>query len=136
MKVNPYLQFNGNCEEALHFYEKAFNTKAQLCRYKDAPPSEGYNPPAGTEDFIMHADLMLSNQQIMFCDVTPDMPTSFGNGMAISVAFDSIDAASAAFDILKEDGKVGMELQKTFWSKLFGSLEDKFGVGWMITIAD
>lgn len=136
MKVVPYLQFNGNCEEALKLYEKAFNTKAESCRYKDTPPSENYQPPAGTENFIMHADLNIGNQQLMFCDTTPDMPTSFGNGVAISISFDSIDAANVAFDVLKDGGTVGMEMQETFWSKWFGSLEDKFGVGWMITIVD
>jgi len=134
MKVSPYLTFNGNCAEAIVLYEKAFGVKAESCQYKDAPPSEGYNPPSGTENFIMHAQFCVGEGIIMMCDTTPDMKHSFSNGMAILVQFDDEESAKKAFDILKEGGSVGMELQQTFWDKCFGSLEDKFGVGWMISL--
>lgn len=134
MTVSPYLTFNGNCAEAIALYENAFGVKAKIMRYKDAPPSEGYQPPVGTEDYVMHAQFNIGNDAIMFCDTTPEMKTGFGSGMAIHVGLSDIESVKKAFDILKEGGKVGMELQETFWNKRFGSLEDKFGVNWMISL--
>ena len=137
MKINPYLNFNGNCAEAIELYEKAFRFKANVMRYSDAPPSEGYQLAPGTENFVMHACLTNRHDYTVYlADVTPDMPSTFGNGMSISMELDSEDAVKSAFEILKEGGKVTMELQQTFWSKYFGSLEDKFGVNWMLSIAE
>lgn len=137
MKITPYLNFNGNCAEAIKLYEKAFGFKAQVMRYKDAPASEGYQLTEGTENFVMHA--CLTNREdytIFLADMPPNMPSSFGDGMSVLMELDSIDSIKSAFDVLKEGGKVTMELQETFWSKYFGSLEDKFGVNWMLTIAE
>ncbi|MDR0442689.1 MAG: VOC family protein [Treponema sp.] len=134
MKVSPYLQFTGNCAEAVAFYEKAFGVKAEIVRYKDAPPSEGYSPPPGTEDFIMHASITLGDGVIMFCDVPPGVPCGFGGGVAVTVTMDNVDQVKSCFNALKEGGEVGMELQETFWSKCFGSLDDKFGVSWMLSV--
>ena len=137
MKIKPYLHFNGNCAEAIEFYEKAFGVKAQVLRYSDAPPSEGYQPPPGTENFVMHA--CLTNRKdytIYLCDVPQDEPSTFGSGMSIMVELDNTDSVTAAFNKIKEGGEVTMELQKTFWNELFGSLVDKFGVSWMIAVKE
>lgn len=137
MKITPYLNFNGNCTEAIKLYEKAFGVKAMVMKYSDAPPAEGYDPAPGTENLIMHACLTNRDDYTVFLsDVPPDMPMTFGTGMSISMELDSADQVKSAFDTLKEGGKVTMELQKTFWSELFGSLEDKFGVSWMISMAE
>ena len=137
MKITPYLNFNGNCAGAIKFYEAAFGVKAQVMKYSDAPPSEGYQPPAGTENFVLHACLTNREDYTVFmADVPPDMPLNFGNGMSISVELDSIDSVKSAFNALKEGGTVTMELQQTFWSKYFGSLQDKFGVSWMISVSE
>ena len=135
MKASPYLTFNGNCAEAIALYEKAFEVKAESAQYKEAPSSEGYNPPAGTEDFIMHAEFDIGGSTIMMCDTTPDMTCSFTCGISIHAQFDDMENAKKAFDILKEGGNVVMELQKTFWAESFGSLVDKFGVSWMISLS-
>jgi PhnB protein len=127
------LNFNGNCAEAIEFYEKAFEVKANVMRYSDAPPADGSTMPPGAENLIMHACLTNRNDYTVFlADITPDMTTTFGNGMSISIELDDADSVKSAFDKLKEGGTVTMELQKTFWSELFGSLVDKFGVSWMI----
>ena len=133
MQVNPYLTFNGNCAEAIALYEAAFCVTAEALRYKDAPAGEGYDPPPGTEEFIMHAQFSLGGDEIYLCDTTPEMPSAFGNGIAIHLSLDSKKQVMAAFDVLKEGGKVGMEPAEVFWSQLFGSLEDKFGVSWMLS---
>jgi len=134
MKVCPYLHFNGNCAEAIAHYEKAFGVKAEIIRYKDAPASEGYELSAGTEDFVMHAQFSIGNDMIFFCDMPPETVSGFGDGIAIHVSLDSVDSAKSVFNTLKEGGEVGMEPQETFWSKCFGSLKDKFGVSWMVSV--
>jgi PhnB protein len=135
MKITPYLNFNGNCAEAVEFYEKAFGVKANVMRYSDAPTTEGCALPTGTENFILRACLTNRNDYTVFLsDVTPDMPTAFGNGMSISVELDNVDSVKSTFDKLKECGTVTMELQKTFWSESFGSLVDKFGVSWLLMV--
>ena len=134
MKISPYLMFSGNCTEAIKFYEGAFGVKAEFCHYKDAPPAEGYQPPPGTEDFIMHGTLSICNDTIYLADTTPDHQTSFGNGVSICVEFDDADGVRAAFEGLKEGAKVLMEPQECFWSKCFCQLEAKFGVSWTIQV--
>lgn len=134
MRISPYVSFGGNCEEAIRFYEKAFNVTAEIMRYKDAPPENGYETPAGNENLVMHAQFELKGEIIMFCDTPPEYPVKVGENIAIMVEFDDTETAKAAFDALKEGGEVGMELQETFWSKCFGSLTDKFGINWNISI--
>lgn len=137
MKITPYLNFNGNCAEAIAFYEKAFGFKAQVMRYCDAPPTEGYELPEGTENFVMHACLTNREDYTVFlADVPPNIPSNFGNGMSISIELDSIESVKSAFNALKEGGTVTMELQETFWNSCFGSLVDKFGVNWMISLSE
>ena len=134
MRICPYISFTGNCEEAVRFYEKAFNVKAEIMRYKDAPPDNGQETPAGTENLVMHAQFELGGEMLMFCDTPPDYPVKAGDNIAIMAEFDDAATAKKAFEALKEGGEVGMELQETFWSKCFGSLTDKFGLNWNISI--
>ncbi|MDR0272768.1 MAG: VOC family protein [Clostridiales bacterium] len=134
MRICPYISFNGNCNEAVAFYENAFNVKAEISRYKDAPPGNGYAPPAETENYIMHAQFEVDGAMIMLCDMPPDSPAKIGDNIAIMAEFDSEEKAKAAFNVLKDGGNVSMEIQETFWSKCFGSLTDKFGINWNISI--
>lgn len=134
MRISPYVSFNGNCAEAVAFYEKAFNVKAEIMRYKDAPPEDGYQSPEGTENLVMHAQFEIDGEMVMLCDLPPETPVKVGENIAIMAEFDSVDKAKAAFEALKEGGEVSMEIQETFWSKCFGSLTDKFGISWNISI--
>ena len=72
MRISPYVSFGGNCAEAVTFYEKAFNVKAETVRYKDAPPDSGYQVAEGAENRIMHAQFQLDNETIMLCDMPPE----------------------------------------------------------------
>jgi len=136
MRISPYVAFNGNCAEALAFYEKAFGAKPKIVRYKDAPADADYQPAPGTEDLVMHADLKIGGEMIMCADMPPEYSVKIGDNITIMAEFDSLDAAKKAFDVLKEGGKVDMELQKTFWSACFGSLTDKFGISWNISVQE
>jgi PhnB protein len=134
MKICPYLSFNGNCAEAVAFYQKAFNVKAEIMRYSDAPSGEGYQTPEADKNLVMHAQFEIDGEGIMLCDMPAESPVKIGNNFAVMVEFGSADKARAAFDALKVGGEIHMEIQETFWSKCFGSLTDKFGIGWNISI--
>ena len=136
MKVSPYLVFNGNCIDAIELYEKAFNTKADYCKYKDTPPSEDYPIQPGTEELVMHGTLPIGSETIYLCDTTPDMPAAFGNGSFACVELDSADAVKSAFEVLKDGGRVFCAAQETFWSKCYAELEDRFGLKWSIMIEE
>ena len=133
MKVIPYIQFNGNCIQAITLYEKVFGVEAEISRYKDAPPSAGHVLPEGTEDYVMHAHFVLGGDMIMLCDMPPTEPVSIGNNIAISISFEDTESVINAFNELKVGGKAGMEPQETFWSKCFAIAEDKFGINWMLS---
>ena len=134
MRICPYIAFNGNCAEAVAFYEKVLNVKAEIMQYKDAPPEDGYQMPEGTENLVMHAQFEIDGATVMFCDVPPETPVKYGENITIMAEFDTVEKAKAAFEALKEGGEVDMDIQETFWSKCFGSLTDKFGISWYISI--
>ncbi len=136
MKTSPYLVFNGNCIEAIKLYEKAFNTKANYCQYKDTPSSEAYPIQPGTEELVMHGILPIGDETIYLCDTTPDHPATFGNGSFACIELDNADDVKFAFDVLKEGGKVFCEAQATFWNKCYAELEDKFSLKWTIMIEE
>ena len=134
MKICPYVAFNGNCAEAVAYYEKAFNVKAEVMRYRDAPPENGYQTTKETENFVMHAQLNIDGAAIMLSDVPPESPVKIGDNITVMAEFGDADKLEAVFDALKAGGKVHMELQETFWSKRFGSVTDKFGISWNLTL--
>ena len=136
MRIRAYLSFNGNCAEAITFYEKVFNVKAQVQRFKDAPMDGDIPMPEGTENFIMHAQFELGSEVLMLSDVQPDSPVTVGENISLYLELDDVETAKAMFDALKEDGEVIMELDEYFWSKCFGALTDKFGIVWNITLAE
>jgi PhnB protein len=136
MNAQPYLFFEGRADEALAFYTKAFNTKVdQLMRYKEAPdkPPPGMLPP-GSDDKVMHASFKVGGTDVMLSDGNCSGKPNFGG---FSLAVDTSDEASARriFDALADGGQVTMPLGKTFWSPLFGMLTDRYGVGWMVMVA-
>ena len=136
MKASAYLVFNGNCMDAIKLYEKAFNTKATYCQYKDSPPSGEYFITPETEELVMHGVLSIGSETIYLADTIPTQPTTFGNGSFVCVELDSVDEVKAAYEILKEDGKVFCAAQETFWSKCYAEFEDKFGLKWAIMLEE
>ena len=134
MKICPYVAFNGNCAEAVAHYEKAFGTKAEVMRYKDAPPESGYQTTKETENYVMHAQLEIGGAALMFSDMPPENHVKPGDNITVMAEFGDAQKLNAVFDALKAGGQVHMELQETFWSKRFGSLTDKFGIGWNLML--
>ena len=136
MKVEPYLFFNGRCEEAMAFYKEALGAEVLMqMRMNESPepPQPGMLPP-GFEQKIMHATLRIGETIVMMSDGNSNMQPSF-QGFSLSIAAPDAVQAERLYNALSQGGKVHMPLGKTFWSPCFGMVADRFGVGWMITIA-
>ncbi|MEI6509150.1 MAG: VOC family protein [Bacteroidota bacterium] len=128
MVLNPYLSFNGNCEEAINFYKGVFGGEiTQLSRFGEtsAPVPDDY------KDNIMHIAYRFDDNTILASDLMPGSPFVIGNNFSLSVDVMQIMEMEKAFDKLAEGGKVTMPLQDTFWGARFGMLTDKFGVNWL-----
>jgi len=134
MIVQPYLHFEGRCDEAIEFYKQAVDAKVDmLMRYKDSPvdPTEGCMPAPGFEDKVMHSAFRIGETTVMATDGFNSGKTAF-SGFSLSLSCATDAEARKRFDALAEDGKVTMPLDKTFFTSSFGMLTDKFGVNWMI----
>ncbi|TCS96874.1 VOC family protein [Hazenella coriacea] len=132
MAIDVYINFNGNCREAVEYYAQVFETEPQIMTFNDAPPNPEFTLPEEVKDFVMHARLNIRGSNIMFSDVLPDMPFVAGNNISLSISSEDMDEIQSLFHKLKEDGTVIMDLQETFWSKCYGNLTDKFGIGWQL----
>lgn len=132
--IEPYLFFNGRCEEALDFYSKALGAKVEmLLRFKDSPePHPPGMVPDGWNDKVMHASFRIGNNVVMASDGCGDGGKFEGFSLSISVADEA--EAKRLFDALSADGKITMPLEKTFWSPRFGMVTDRFGLSWMIGV--
>ncbi|MFJ7649732.1 VOC family protein [Lysinibacillus sp. NPDC097279] len=134
MAVEVYLIFNGNCREAVSFYENVFNTdKAEIMTFGDSPSDPSYPLPEEAKNLVMHTRLSILGSTVMFSDTFPGSPFTIGNNVTLAVVSDDEAQLRQAFEGLKEGGKVTMELQETFWSKCYGSLTDKYGIEWQIS---
>jgi PhnB protein len=136
MNVEPYLFFNGRCEEAIEFYQRAIGAEVVMkMRFSDSPePCDPKMVPPGTEHKIMHGHLRVGAASILVSDGNCGSPAKF-EGMALSLTVSNPDAAAKAFAALGDGGKVNMPLTKTFFSPSFGMLADRFGVPWMVYVA-
>lgn len=133
MQVQPYLFFDGRCEEAIEFYRKTIGAEiGMLMRWKDSPepPPEGAIPP-GSENKVMHAALRIGDTTVMASDGRCTGAPSF-QGFSLSLDATSDAEAKRMFDALSEGGQVRMPLSKTFFASSFGMVADKFGVPWMV----
>ena len=134
MAVEVYLIFNGNCREAVTFYEQVFNTdKAEIMTFGDSPSDPSYPLPEEAKNLVMHTRLSILGSTVMFSDTFPGSPFTIGNNVTLAVVTDDEAQLRQAFEKLKEGCKVTMELQETFWSKCYGSLTDKFGIEWQFS---
>lgn len=135
MQVQPYLMFEGRCEEAIEFYKKTIGAQVQmLMRYKEAPqPPPPGSMPAGSDNKVMHSTLKIGDSIVNASDGHCAGKTSFG-GFSLTLQCKSEAEAEKSFNALAEGGQVRMPLGKTFFSPKFGMLADKFGLGWMVIV--
>ena len=136
--INPYLTFDGNCNEAMTFYSKALGGNLTMQTFKDV----GMDKP-GAGDRIMHARIDKgtgsagsmsegASALLMASDSQPGDKVSFGDNIWLAVDCDGNDEQDRVFAALSEGGKVVMPLDNTFWGARFGMLKDKYGIGWML----
>ena len=136
MRIEPYLFFDGRCEEAIEFYRRTLGAEVtMLMRFRDAPdpPPPGMIAP-GSEDKIMHASLRIGETNVMASDGRCMGTPSF-QGVSLSLTVADEVEAERVFAALADGGQVQMPLGKTFFSPCFGMVADRFGVGWMVVVA-
>ena len=139
--IQPYLTFDGNCEEAFNFYKSVFGKEfTYIGRFADMPPLEG-QPVISPEyaNRIMHVALPINNDFILFGSDNmegscggPDLV--IGNNISLSLQIETKEEADRVFGALSKGGIVGMPMSDTFWNAYFGMFTDRFGINWMINV--
>lgn len=134
MKIGPYINFPGNCREAVAFYTEVFKAEEpQIMTLGEMPPDPSYLMPDSVKELVANAQLNIRGNTIMFSDVPPGMPYTEGNNITLVITDTDLEEIKRLFDLLSNEGTVEMSLQETFWSKAYGALTDKFGIGWQIS---
>jgi len=132
-EINAYLVFNGNCAEAMRFYERALGGKLEIMTHKDSPMGAQATPE--NADRVIHAALKVDGGLLMASDDMAGEEFKGVNGFAVSLTYKNTADAKRAFDALSDGAQITMPFQKTFWSEGFGMLTDRFGVPWMSNTA-
>ncbi len=139
-KINVYLTFLGNCEEAFNYYRSVFGGEfLDVNRYSEMPPQEGMEVTESLKNKIMHISLPIdANSVLMGSDTGGDWAgeTVVGNNIALSITADSKDQVDTLFSALSDGGKVTMPLNITFWGEYFGMCIDKYDINWMISFRE
>jgi PhnB protein len=136
MQVQPYLNFDGRCEEAIEFYRRVLGAEVTtLMRFQDSPEpcAPGMVPP-GTENKVMHASFRIGDTTVLASDCHSGGQPSF-QGFSLSLTLPDGARAERVFGALADGGRVQMPLGKTFFASHFGLVADRFGVSWMIYVA-
>jgi PhnB protein len=135
MLVQPYLFFDGRCEEAIAFYRQALGAEVvMMMRFKDAPDPAACPPDPANAAKIMHASLRIGGGEVLASDGRCEGHPKF-DGFALSLTARDEAEAERLFDALAESGQVQMPLTQTFFSPRFGMVADRFGVSWMVYVA-
>jgi len=135
-QVNPYLIFNGNCEEAFLFYQSVFGGEFPFFgKFKDMPKTEGCEEISEADaNRVMHVSLPISKETILMGSDSNQQSgdVKMGNNMHISINAESREEADRLFNGLSTGGQTYMPMDKTFWGAYFGMFVDKFGIQWMV----
>ncbi len=137
MKINPYLNFNGNAEEAFNFYKSVFGGEfTAVMRFSDVP-NEEHQVSDEEANKIMHISLPVGDAILMASDISESqgMKLVEGNNNYICLSPEDVAEGKRLFEKLSESGTVEMPYEKMFWGSYFASFKDKFGVCWMIDVA-
>lgn len=130
--LDSYLFFDGNCAQAMQFYERTLGGKMEMSMtYGEAPDPE--HCPPGSKDRVMHCSLLIGDRRLMASDAPAGQPPKGMHGFGLSLGYASVDEARAIFNALSEGGQMTMPFGKTFWAEGFGMATDKFGTPWMVS---
>jgi PhnB protein len=132
MKMNPYLNFNGQCAEAFKLYEQALGGKIEMMSTFGESPMAEHTPPE-FHSRVMHVRMTVGDTVLMGSDSPPEHFEK-PQGISIAIHVDDPEKADRIFDALAEGGTVTMALEQTFWARRFGMLVDRFGISWMINV--
>ncbi len=135
IQINPYLIYNGNAKEAFKLYNSVLGGKMEIKYFKEMPESD--KMPEEEQNKVMHASLDLGNNIILmgsdFSNMeNPNKKYNQGNNFHLTINPNTEEEADKFFNGLSKEGKIEMQMQKTFWNAYFGSFIDKFGIQWMI----
>lgn len=133
MKLEPYLHFSGNCEEALNAYAKALNGTFTIQMRYDAPEM---NAPESYKHKVLHANMIFGTNSIMASDFRPGNEAKHGNNINLSIGMKGLEKGKSIFNELSTQGQVSMPLEKQFWGAWYGEFTDRFGIRWMFNIED
>jgi len=129
-QLNTYLFFDGNCADAMRFYERTLGGKLTLMTHAESPMAA--QTPPGSADRIMHARLDFDGGMLMASDWMAGQPYGGMKGFSLSLIYPTAAEARRMFDTLAQGGQVTMPMDKTFWAEVFGMLVDRFGAPWMV----
>ncbi len=136
-KLNPYLTFPGNCEEAFNFYRSVFGGDfLSLGRFSDMQTEEGVIIPEYKMNKIMHIALPIGNQAILMGSDSDDdwSPTLVaGNNISLSITARTKEEADRFFETLSGEGKIILQIGDVFWGSYYGMCTDKYGVNWAVS---
>lgn len=131
MKLNPYLTFNGNCEQALKFYADVLDGEITiLMRFSETPPGT-FKVPETAKNLVMHATLVFKGNTILASDTIEEEVN--GDNISMSISVEDNEDSVAVFNSLLEGGQRIMPFSDVFWGGKFGMLIDKFGIKWMVS---
>ena len=131
MDIQTYLFFDGCCEEAIRFYGEVFGAEvAFLMRFKEAPPSL-MTPGSGEK--IFHATIKFGETTLNMNDALRGEHSGFG-GFALLVHFAVVEEAERVFASLAQSGQVRIQLARSPWARLYGIVQDQFGITWKIQV--
>ena len=130
MQLNPYLNFNGQCETAFKFYEQTLGAKIECLLQHEGTPAEKHSP-ADWKHKVLHGRISLNGQVIMASDCPPEHYQK-PQGFFVTLSIKEPAEAERVFQALSENGAVNMPIQETFWAVRFGMLTDQFGIPWMV----
>lgn len=134
MLIQPYLFFDGRCEEALNFYRDALGAEVtMLMRYKDSPEPPNPDCMPASPDNVMHSSFRVGDTLVMASDGLGGGKPNF-QGFSLSISVPDEAAANRLYNALANGGQVQMPLTKTFFSPSFGMVADRFGVSWMVIV--
>lgn len=126
--ANPYLNFDGNCEQAMNFYKECLNAELEIMTFDSAP----MEVPEEQKKKVMHSTLKFGDAVVMASDTMPGYEFSPGSSFAVSINSTDMQEAETFFKKLSEGGTVMMPFEDSFWDAKFGMLRDQFGVNWMV----
>jgi PhnB protein len=139
-KLNIYLTFNGNCEEAFNFYKSIFGGQfLSISKFKDMPPDPKFIIAESDKEKLMHVSLPISKHSVLMgSDSSGNFSDHFnqGNNFSISIQADSKKEANSFFDTLSQNGKITMPMANTFWGSYFGMCIDKYDIQWMVSFGE